>query len=318
MIQFLIPAYNAASSIAKTIASIQLEHDYSILVYNDGSSDDTVAVVNEIDNSAVSLIDNKVNNGYGHAVNALIQASSANQLMIVEADDEVDSEAIDRVLSANLNADIIKCSYHYKNDINDESWTQPSFEKELPSEITTFYDIQLPFINHHPSIWSAIYKASFLKKLRLVEAKGAGWVDVPFVFDSMMKAKSVAWVPEEIYYYAMHNGDNSSTNFDISLPFNRVEDVLDCIINQYNLDVRSASNAPQPVAIAYTRLLLKYIDMVFRIYKKTNEYSIVKEQIDDLLMTVSYIEAVENEEFKDIYLAWNKDGNLDSWLASLT
>ena len=45
----------------------------------------------------------------------------------------------------------------------------------------------------HPSIWSCIYKKSFLDRnnIRFVEAKGAGWADNPFQIQTLCLAKRI-------------------------------------------------------------------------------------------------------------------------------
>lgn len=56
---------------------------------------------------------------------------------------------------------------------------------------------------HHPSIWSAIYKKDFLysNAKRMPEIPGAGWVDSPWMVETILKAKSNVYVDECLFFY---------------------------------------------------------------------------------------------------------------------
>ncbi|MEO1341370.1 MAG: glycosyltransferase family A protein, partial [Cyanobacteria bacterium J06635_13] len=57
MISVIIPAYNAQATIAQTVESVrqQTYGDLEIIIINDGSSDRTAEIVNEIPDSRIKL-----------------------------------------------------------------------------------------------------------------------------------------------------------------------------------------------------------------------------------------------------------------------
>ncbi len=87
-ISVVIPLYNKASCIENTLKSIfsQTFTNYEIIVVNDGSTDNSMEVVNSIDNDKIRLI-NKPNGGVSSARNAGIAGSKYDYIALLDADD---------------------------------------------------------------------------------------------------------------------------------------------------------------------------------------------------------------------------------------
>jgi hypothetical protein len=58
-------------------------------------------------------------------------------------------------------------------------------------------------LRHHPSIWSALYRVSYLaeKDIRFVEYPGSGWADNEFFYETLLNASSVVYLDEPFYVY---------------------------------------------------------------------------------------------------------------------
>ncbi|WCL53060.1 glycosyltransferase family 2 protein [Gimibacter soli] len=82
----LIPAYNAARTIERAIRSVA-DQVGRIIVVDDGSSDDTVAVVEGLGLSHLTLLKQPENRGVGHARTVALAACDMPVLMGVDADD---------------------------------------------------------------------------------------------------------------------------------------------------------------------------------------------------------------------------------------
>ena len=87
-ISVIIPAYNAAATIAQTIESVrqQTYSNLEIIVINDGSSDRTAAVVNNISDPRIKLF-NYPNGGVAHARNRGIAQAQGEYIAFLDADD---------------------------------------------------------------------------------------------------------------------------------------------------------------------------------------------------------------------------------------
>ena len=102
LFSIVIPAYNEAGSITKTIESISITLDaenipYEILVVNDNSRDRTEAILAEISsqNHRVRYINNYYPNGFGFAVRCGVENFTGDAVTVVMADS---SDAPDNIV----------------------------------------------------------------------------------------------------------------------------------------------------------------------------------------------------------------------------
>jgi len=89
-ISVIIPTYNGSRNIRRAIQSV-LNQDYpniEIIVVDDASTDDTVAVVKSIKDSRLKLIVHKVNKNGSAARNTGIKASTGKYIALLDDDDE--------------------------------------------------------------------------------------------------------------------------------------------------------------------------------------------------------------------------------------
>lgn len=87
-ITVLMPAYNAADYIGEAIASVlaQTFTDFELLIVNDGSTDDTVAIINSFRDDRIVLI-NQPNAGVAAALNTGLKHARAPYIARFDADD---------------------------------------------------------------------------------------------------------------------------------------------------------------------------------------------------------------------------------------
>ena len=97
-------------------------------------------------------------------------------------------------------------------------------------------------MEYHPSIWSALYRADFLREngIRFLPIPGAGWADNPFLVETMAAARSIAYVDEPFYCYR----EETPTHFAATvqnqplLVFDRWHDGADVLERYGDLDDR--------------------------------------------------------------------------------
>lgn len=104
-LSIIIPAYNEAGRIEKTIRDInryleQKKYSHEIIVVNDGSSDETAALVRRLSAKlpALRLLDNLENCGKGKVVKQGMLAAKGRFSLFTDADNSTGIEQFDRLL----------------------------------------------------------------------------------------------------------------------------------------------------------------------------------------------------------------------------
>jgi glycosyltransferase involved in cell wall biosynthesis len=96
-LSIVLPAYNEAENIAATLANAEtaaklVARDYEIIVMNDGSKDDTAAIVKRLakTNPHIRLINNPQNQGYGRTLRTGLLAGKSEWIFFTDADGQFD------------------------------------------------------------------------------------------------------------------------------------------------------------------------------------------------------------------------------------
>lgn len=250
VISIVIPVYNVEKYLPKCIDSVvnQTLENIEIIIVNDGSKDNSLQIMQEYakKDSRVKVIDKK-NSGYGNSMNQGLAAATGKYIGIVESDDFIAEDMYETLYSLTLDGtvDVVKGNFFdYYDDGVTPPKAVPNTEREMIADsvepFTLREDAQISW--GHPSVWSAIYRRQFLvdNEITFIEEKGGGWVDNPFFYATLCKAKSIMWTNKPLYYY-FKNNPNSSSNLqlDPKIPFIRMMDNLDILEQENYLDSKS-------------------------------------------------------------------------------
>jgi glycosyltransferase involved in cell wall biosynthesis len=122
-VSVLMPAYNREQYIGKALDSVLLQtHDcWECIVYDDGSTDNTVKVVEEyaLDNSKIRLIVGRKNYGVAHARNMLLDACTSDTAVWLDSDDIMSHSRIETQLK------------YFNNNVVFSGWYRFQDEQEL-------------------------------------------------------------------------------------------------------------------------------------------------------------------------------------------
>ena len=113
-ISVVLPAHNEAENIKTTVESCvsYLEKnasDYEVVVVNDGSSDDTQQIVQELKstNSKVILVNHPVNMGYGSALRSGFDKASCEYIFFMDSDGQFNINDLDRLIPLVSAKDVV-------------------------------------------------------------------------------------------------------------------------------------------------------------------------------------------------------------------
>jgi cellulose synthase/poly-beta-1,6-N-acetylglucosamine synthase-like glycosyltransferase len=157
----IIPAYNESKRIGVTLSDLKryFEHapyEYEVIVVNDGSKDDTAAVVSayQQDFPALKLVDNVQNRGKGYAVKTGMLEARGDYRLFMDADNSVTIDTIEPFFSEMVYGkhDVIigSIAFSYMPTIEHNGWHRRFFgsmSKFLVRVVATpgIYDTQRGF-----------------------------------------------------------------------------------------------------------------------------------------------------------------------------
>lgn len=238
----VVPCYNVGRYVEGCLAGILQNSSarLEVVAVNDGSKDGTLAALRAVEarDARVHVID-KPNGGYGMGVNAGLANAHGEYVAIVEPDDYVRPGFYDEALAYARSfpepPDVVKTPYMrvYMPETPRERLYHCAYYRRIRPAGQPFTLKDAPrLIQHHPSIWSALYRKAFLdsRGIRLMEAPGAGWVDNPFLIETLCQARSIVYLEKEFYCYREDLPGSSSMLKSSSLAFERwlqMSDILD-------------------------------------------------------------------------------------------
>ena len=212
-----MPTYNVEKYFRKCIESVlnQTLTYIEIIPVDDGSPDNCGHIIDEYGakDSRIKPI-HQENGGYGKAVNAGINAATGEYIGIVETDDWCELDMFEKLYNQakKLDVDVCKCDFNYYLGQGNIRPCKAIQKIAKEGEVFTLKENPL-IMKHHVSIWSAIYKKSYLDKfnIRLEESKNASYQDMPFASLVYAKGAKITVLHDHLINYRSEEGMNSST-----------------------------------------------------------------------------------------------------------
>ena len=213
-VSVIVPVYNVDAFLDQCLDSIssQTLSDIEIICLNDGSTDESLAIMEQhaAEDGRIRVID-KRNEGYGATCNRGIELAAGQYVAIVEPDDyllpTMYGDLIAFADSFGESIDVVKEAW-----IDVLAWDDPETERSVPGYLYkrmrtskqpgSVCDMPA-LLEGHPSIWSALYRRAFLvdEKIRFNTYPGAGWADNPFLIDTLCRAQRIVYLDAKHYCY---------------------------------------------------------------------------------------------------------------------
>lgn len=211
-VSVIVPCYNGERYLDQALRSVERNDRVSleVICVNDGSADATLAIMqaHAAADRRVSVID-KPNGGYGAAVNAGLAAARGTYVAVAESDDfelpHMYDDLFDLV-EAYDQPDVVKACYWRvvaADSRHERRYRGYVYGRVRPSR-QPFTIAEAPrLLEYHPSIWAGLYRRAFLVEhgIQLVEAPGGGWVDNPFLVETLCQAQSIVYTDASHYCY---------------------------------------------------------------------------------------------------------------------
>ena len=218
VLSLLIPIYNVERYLRECLDSAvaQTLEDIEIICINDGSTDNSPAIIREYmeRDPRVKMVD-KANSGYGDSMSRGLEMARGEYVGILESDDVMALDALEKLVAAakRWDADFAKANFDFY-------WSKPE-ERRFLHEMFKEKDCGKPvhpsdttqFFKQKPSIWSAVYRRDFLERngIKFLPTPGASFQDTSFAFKVIASADKAVCLHDAVLSYRQDN-ENSSVN----------------------------------------------------------------------------------------------------------
>ena len=203
----IIPLYNKELHIKQCVLSV-MNQSYSnleIIVVNDGSTDNSVAMLDDLLGDQRLMIVNQENHGFPYARNRGIECATGDYIVFVDADDGLSRYYVESLVfcAETHHLDVVK-TYFTKNI--DELSNSVCHSCEILGVPNFVYRLKDDFAYKVGMAWGGCYSRSLLmkKNIRFAEQYRYG-VDTLFLTNVLTSVYKVGVVPARLYYYNMMN-----------------------------------------------------------------------------------------------------------------
>lgn len=221
-ISIVIPCYNVALYVQQCIHSVvkQTYSNIEIIVVNDGSTDNTLAILKEFEkNDQRIILVNQQNQGLSAARNTGIALATGKYITFVDSDDWLALNYLEELVKPLNQFDLSICSYNkvFKNSIVKRllNLSGAFSTQQIQRRMVGLLGSELKDPSAADSlvtVWGKLYKTSQLKhKISFVSTKLIGTEDLLFNLKYLDNVKEVFVIDKPLYFYRKYN-DISLTN----------------------------------------------------------------------------------------------------------
>ena len=277
-VSIIIPVWNCEKYLRECLDSVtkQTYRNLEIILINDGSTDNSLAIMNEYaSNDERIIVISQENAGPGAARNVGLEKATGKYFSFIDSDDYVSVDFIAKLKS------ILKddCLYSYcgVNVKGKDTFTTPE-ENSL-------------FIRQ--ACFNRLYNAKFIKDIRFSNDKFGE--DLIFNYKLSFESNNIAYTKEPLYFYRTNEGSISNNWSD---KYMDLFDAIDKMINYKDLSLLDdGSKERLEFALIWYCILGNF---------KRAEKNISK---DYVIKSVNYIERYFPEWFENKYIEkhiWDK------------
>lgn len=218
MISVIVPTYNAEKYLTSCLDSIlnQSYRNIEVICVNDGSTDKSLDILNNYKekDSRVKII-SKLNGGLSTSRNCGIDNSSGEYILFVDADDELEKEAISKLYQA-INKETVDAAVGAITVIYEA-------HKELKESDNDYYQIRFTgpitltddiINNFHCSVCGILFKRKIIEAHHLRFPEGLNYEDAYWHWCYFTLASKVNFIPEIVYRYYRHPVSIMSQTFE--------------------------------------------------------------------------------------------------------
>ena len=192
--------------------------EIEIIIVNDGSTDRTSEIAHEYGKQYPDIIRviDKENGGHGDAVNAGLDSARGKYFKVVDSDDWVDEESLQKILELLRNLeeedsqiDMLVSNYVYEK-VGASHKKCIHYRNALPQdEVFRWDDMGHFHLDQYILMHSVIYRTNMLKLSQLKLPKHTFYVDNIYVYYPLPHVRKIYYLDVDFYRYFIGRDDQS-------------------------------------------------------------------------------------------------------------
>ncbi|WP_448210853.1 glycosyltransferase family 2 protein [Colwellia sp. MEBiC06753] len=244
-ITIIVPIYNVEAFLSECLDSIanQSQNNFSVLLINDGSTDNSVAIAEQYVEKSPALFTllHKENGGLSDARNFGINHTKSDYVMFVDSDDLIASDTIEKVSNALLAepsdilcfgmTEITESGQHIRN-------IPPTTGNIIATNLQRAPELLTQAL---PNACNKVIKTSIFTQHRITFPQGLWYEDLATTPKLFSCANTISFIEDNLYHYRTREGSITQT---ISP---KILDMLTVLgnINNYFLKQKASHMSPE-------------------------------------------------------------------------
>ena len=207
-ISVIIPVYNVEQYIDKCLDSLvkQTFKDLEIIIVNDGSPDNSEAIIKKYEKKYKNIkYFKKENGGQSSARNFGLKHATGRYITFIDSDDYVSYDMYEKMYEKATSGDydVVMCDLNY---VYPDKKVRVSCG--IKEDTTNIKDVLL---NNYPVVWNKLFKRELFEDNNLLFKTGVWFEDVEFLYRIFPYVKTVGVIHEPFNQYIQREGSVMKT-----------------------------------------------------------------------------------------------------------
>lgn len=301
LLTIVVPSYNASKYLDCNLRSFlipSVPENLEVIVVDDGSTDDTAQIADAYHEKYPETIRviHKENGGHGSGINAGLRAATGKYFKVVDADDWVDHEALEKLLryiesfhcayadhaDSPLIPDVIYNNYYWR--LTDETKVPDDYERKAEFtepfngvEYHKVYDFESVADQCYVKMHNMTVRTALLRENHIHIDEHHYYVDMEYILYPMPFVQTIAFLPDYLYQYQIGRSGQSMDPAKLRKNAAQYDFVLESILNYYDSCCRIM---PQPNKKKYIdRLIARFYAGRVKIVLSMDEHGNRKKEL---------------------------------------
>ena len=211
----IVPVYNIEKYLERTITSL-LENtfnDYEIIIVNDGSTDNSLNILNNYSGNTKLVILSQQNGGLSSARNLGLNNAKGQYVIFVDGDDYITKDALLIIHNAIINKPVDLLVFGRIFNYGEKKVIPYKLENEVFSSPEEYLRKSLQHSKYRTNVWDKVYRRDLIEKNNLRFINGLLYEDMFFLLQYLSYSNDVSVIPDALYLYTLNNEESITKSF---------------------------------------------------------------------------------------------------------